>query len=289
MRSGSPGPASGSAWDPSSLLTAALLAAFLLSQYGSALFVPFINDDYIFLDKTRGASFGSLWAPRALAFHWYRPWSRELHYWTLQRVFGARELPFHVASFAIALGVLLGYDALVRRLAGRTTAAVAVAGVAALAAWGVPMVWVAGVQDLWMLAFAVVFLLAVVRGSRAGATVALTLGLLSKETAAVLPALAAAGRMLVARDTPRAALRWITPLLVVVAAWAIFHPVLGGRWWWHPIADPLEPGVHRPVLEVAGRTALVPFNLDAGVAPEHGWGGALVRATLGAILSPLWC
>ena len=57
------------------------LGLFLASAYADAWSIPFINDDYIFLDKTRGASFLSLWAPKALAFHWYRPWSRELHYW----------------------------------------------------------------------------------------------------------------------------------------------------------------------------------------------------------------
>ena len=36
---------------------AVLLVAFLLTQYGYAWRVPFINDDFVFLDVTRGASF----------------------------------------------------------------------------------------------------------------------------------------------------------------------------------------------------------------------------------------
>src|SRR5436309_16108426 len=78
---------------------AAALVVVLATQYLYALAVPFINDDYVFLDKTRTAPFLSLWGFRALAFNWYRPWSRELHYWTLQRIFGERELPFHLASW----------------------------------------------------------------------------------------------------------------------------------------------------------------------------------------------
>ena len=124
---------------------------FLGTQYGYALRIPFINDDYIFLDRVRAASFASLWRLDRPLFHWYRPWSRELHYWTLQHVFGTRELPFHLVSWALALAVLGGAFVLFRRIAGGAAAAIAVAGVASLAAWGVPMVWIAGVQDLWML------------------------------------------------------------------------------------------------------------------------------------------
>src|SRR5258706_12720142 len=112
----------------------ALLALFVASQYGAALRVPFINDDFIFLDKTRTASFKSLWEPSSLAFHWYRPWSRELHYWIVQRMFGARELPFHLASLILALAGLMGYFVVVRRLAGARVAAVPPPGCAALAA-----------------------------------------------------------------------------------------------------------------------------------------------------------
>jgi hypothetical protein len=262
---------------------ALLLGLFLLSQYGYALRVPFINDDYIFLDKTRGASFGSLWEPRELAFHWYRPWSRELHYWSLQRLFGAQELPFHLASWGLALAVLVSYFLLARRIIGQAAAAVATAGVAALAAWAVPLVWIAGVQDLWLLLFALAFLHAWVAGGRALAAVFLALALLSKESAAVLPALATAYGLIVERRRVTDALRatWLTWLMV--AAWATFHPVLGGRLW-RPLADPPPPGLHPPVLEVALRTLGVPFNLDAAPAPENGWPSVLVVAAIGAVL-----
>ena len=259
------------------------LTLFFVSQYAGAWSVPFINDDYIFLDKTRVASFFSLWKPEALAFHWYRPWSRELHYWTLQHVFGTRELPFHLVSWALALAVLGGAFVLFRRIAGGAAAAIAVAGVASLAAWGVPMVWIAGVQDLWMLAFTMAFLLAVNAGSRVAACVALTLALLSKEAAVVLPVLALAYRHFIDRRPLGEALRWIWPMAVLIAAWAAFHPVLGGRLW-RPIADPLEPGLHPPLFLVAARTLAVPFNLDALPRPERPWSWVVARALPGVIL-----
>jgi hypothetical protein len=259
-----------------------LLAAFFATQYVGAWSVPFINDDYVFLDKTRNASFLSLWKLEALAFHWYRPWSRELHYWTLQRLFGARELPFHLASWALALAILGGAYALFRRFTGSAAAAIAIAGIASLAAWGVPLVWIAGVQDLWMLAFAVLFLHAVARGARGWAAAALVLALLSKEAAAVLPALAVAHRRLIERRPLRDALAWSAPLAGIVAFWALVHPVLGGRLW-RPFQDPLEPGLHSTVASLAWRTVAVPLNVDAVAAPEHAWGAASLRALPGVL------
>src|SRR5436853_7860177 len=91
---------------PSAAGVMVLLAAALVAHWAHALRVPFINDDYVFLDKVRDRSFGALWETRELTFGWWRPISRELHYWSLQHGFGARELPFHVASLLLAFGVL---------------------------------------------------------------------------------------------------------------------------------------------------------------------------------------
>lgn len=264
------------------------LTIFLASQYAGAWSVPFINDDYIFLDKTRFASFLSLWGPEALAFHWYRPWSRELHYWALQHLFGTRELPFHLVSWTLALAVLAGAYLLFRRLAGTAAATIAVSGLASLAAWAVPMVWVAGVQDLWMLVFAVAFLLAVTSNARIAACAALALALLSKEAAAVLPAIALAYLRFIERRSFKESVRWIWPMAAIVAAWATFHPALGGRLW-RPIVDPLQPGLHPPLALVAARTLAVPFNLDSLPRPERPWSWILARAVPGMIaLAVLW-
>lgn len=260
-----------------------MLALFVASQYGDALHIPFINDDFIFLDKTRAASFASLWEPAGLAFHWYRPWSREFHYWVLQRLFGARELPFHLASLMLALAVLTGYFVVVRRLAGARVAAVATAGWAALAAWAVPMLWVAGVQDLWMLAFAMLVLLAAAAGARWVTAGALVMALLSKETAAILPVVVVAFEVLVNRRRVADALRRSAPLWVVAAAWAFFHPLLGGRLW-RPLAIAAESAAPASGWGNAGRTLAMPFNLDQWPAPEGGWLLPLLRGTIGAAL-----
>ena len=167
-----------------------LAVLFVATQYPGVLTVPFVGDDYFTLDKTRDAPLAVVWAPQALVSHFYRPWSRELHYWVLQRLFGLQVEPYHAVSVALWAGIVALYFALVRRLAGGRVAALATAAGMALAGWGVLVVWVQGAQDLWMMLFALACLHAVARGRAAWACVALLLALLSKETAALLPVLA---------------------------------------------------------------------------------------------------
>src|SRR5881275_3383021 len=157
-----------------------LLAVLAALQHARALGAPFFSDDYIFFDKLRGAPFGAVWAPQNLAYHWYRPWSRELHYWTFLHLFGVRPLPYHLASFALWLATMGLYFSFASRVAGRVAAAIATCGVASLAAWGVLLEWAPGVQDLWMLGLSLASLNAFARRRLTWASVALTLALLSK-------------------------------------------------------------------------------------------------------------
>jgi hypothetical protein len=259
------------------------LLAFLASQYAAALTVPFINDDYIFLDKTRASGFLALWRFEDLSFHWYRPWSRELHYWTLQRLFGARETPYHLASFTLWLAVMVAFWALLRRLAGPRTAAVATAGMASLAAWGVPLSWIASVQELWMLLFALLTLHAWAAGRRVLATVTLGLALISKEMAAVLAPMLVMYAWIVEGRRPPDAVRRALPPIVVTGLWALVHPVLGGRLW-HPLSGPLESGVTQQGFATLLRAIPVAVNLDIVPSPEHGWAAALVPGVAGALI-----
>lgn len=259
------------------------LLAFLVSQYAAALTIPFINDDFIFLDKTRTAGFLTLWRFEDLSFHWYRPWSRELHFWTLQRLFGAREMPFHLVSFALWLGVMVAFWALVRRLAGTRAAAVATAGMASLAAWGVPLSWIASAQELWMLLFALLTLHAWAAGRRGWATAALALALLSKESAAVLAPMLVAYAWMVEGRRPLEALRRALPPLAVTGVWALVHPLLGGRLW-QPLSDPSQTDVASQALTRLLRALPVAINVDSAPRPEHGWAAALAPGVVGALI-----
>jgi hypothetical protein len=267
---------------PSAWAALAILALFVVLQHGGALGAPFFSDDYFFLDKLRGASLLDVFAPRDLAYHWYRPWSRELHFWVLSRLFGPHPLPFHVACFALWLTAMGLYFAFVDRLAGRAVAAIATAAAAAMAAWIVPIEWGPGAQDLWMLVFTLLALHAHARGRAGWASAALALALLSKETAAVTPAIAFAYSIAIERRTPRAALARCAPLLALTAVWAALHPALGGRLWW-PHRFAALPAVRTAPLVSAAKSLLALVNLDLPPAPAIGWRLALVIAVPGAL------
>jgi len=265
------------------IISLAFLATFVLAQHGRALLAPFHADDLLFLKKTWHAPIRVVWEPRELAFHYYRPWSRELHYWVIQRLFGASELPFHFVSFGLWLAILGLYIALVRRIAGMPAAAIAAAGIATLASWSVLLTWVAGVQDLWMLAFALASLLALSVGRMAWSTLFCALALLSKETAAVLPIVAVSYGVAVDRCPVSGALRRTAPMWLLTVAWAAFHPLLGGRLW-HPIAEPPIRGLHSSLLLIVSRTLLSLLNLDEQPKPRFGWVIAL-QGSVGGIVS----
>ncbi len=248
-----------------------LLGLFLFARFGDAFRMPFLNDDYVFLDHVAGKGFASLWGFRELAFHWWRPWSREFHYWWLQRAFGPVEWPFHAMSLALSCGVLAAFWALARRLAGAPAAAIAVAGAATLPGWGLLMLWAAGAQDLWMLLLSLVALLAW-RADRIGvAAVVYALALASKETAAPLVLLFLAHDRWVARKAwPDTVIR-MAPAVLVMLAWGFAHPMVLGRLWAHaPLPSEPSPAAVAP-WTVALRSALSVFSLDVMPSPDGGW------------------
>ena len=191
------------------LLPALLLLIHPITQYAAAWRTSFVNEDWAFVDLARGRSLPSLLTdPTLYAGPWLRPWSQGVHYWALQGLFGTRVEAWHVVSTLLGAMSLVLYFEFVRRSAGLAEAGVASACVAALAAWGVPMTWIAGVQDLWMLAFGLATLHLWSRDRRGWAAVTLALGLLSKETAVVLPALVVSHDVFLRRRTlPRALAR----------------------------------------------------------------------------------
>ena len=273
---------------PLTAFVLALLALYLATQYPYTLHLPFAGDDFVFLDRTRNASFLSLWKTseggyNVLAWHYYRPISRELHYWVLTRAFGMWEPPFHLASMILVAIVGTLYFVLVRGIAGTAVAAVATAAVMALAAWGVLVVWAAGSQDLWMMAFAVATLLALARGRPRLAWIGLALALLSKETAATLPAIALAYLLAIERRTWRDALSRTSGLWIMVTVWAAFHPLLGGQLR-HPIHEPTLPGLRHSVGWILGHSLLAVVNLESWPRPAVGWPVALGTGLVGALI-----
>lgn len=267
----------------------ALLAAFLL-RWGDALQLPFINDDFLFLDRTRVATLPALWGFDHLAFHWWRPWSREMHYWAVQHLAGADPAVFHAVNAALWIGVLGAFWALVRRSAGASAAAWALAAAAAMSAWGLPLLWVAGVQDLWMLFASLLALHAWASDRRTLAVAAYAVALLSKETAALLPALLFAWDVVVARRSVREALGRLLPLVVVAGVWALLHPRLGGQLWQGVVLEHVEDDSRLSAARVLLRAVGVAFSLDHWAPVGMDWRRALGTGLTAAVplLTLLW-
>jgi len=260
-----------------------LLSVYLLHTYGHAFRLAFVNDDYLFLEKVRHAPLWRLWLPKDLIFDWYRPWSRETHYWILHHLAGLDESIFHGASFALALGVLLTYFLLARSLVGPGAAAVATGAVASLSLWSTPVMWVAGAQDLWMLLFGLLFLQAVVVDRAWLAYVPLSLSLVSKETAAILPAIASAFVWIVRGRPLRSSIARTSGFWAVTGLWAFLHPTLRGRLL-GSVGHTIETE-HRPSAAfLLLKTVLAQANLQGGFAPEAGWMHVVLRGAIGGLI-----
>jgi len=269
------------------------LIFFLLTQYWRAWSVPFVGDDFVILDRVSGASFWDLWRTKGpMLFGWYRPVSRELHYWIMQRLAGNHETAFHLVSLALWVSILCLLHRYLHTLVGSRVAAIAVAGAACLSVWGGPLIWIAGVQDLWMLLFGLAYLLASLSRRPRLAALWLSLAVLSKESAAVFVAVAIAADVSVNRLDLRKALRNQIPSILVLAGWALIHPTLfarvSGRY-----ASSAETSPRPGLGWMVSRTLLAVFDLDTWPSPESGWGGAFLLGAVAAIpllviLLPEW-
>lgn len=242
-------------------LIGAALSAFALCAYGPAITAPFVGDDYVFLDEVRDARFVDLWSLKNTAFGWYRPWSREFHFWTLQLIMGAHPAPFRIASLVLWIVALSLFFVVVSLLSTQRTALVATLGLAASAMWGGPLLWISGSQDLWMLVFALLSMVLYLRRRRFTSLVAYVGALLSKETGAVIPLVQFACDVIVIRTGLRRATRNVLPSIIISTAWLLFHPTLLKRL---AVPAPLTVGVTpRPELQmVLWKTLLTAVNGD---------------------------
>lgn len=262
---------------------AVALAAFLAVQYWASLSTPFIGDDYLILDKVQHLSFVGVWLPQALLFHWWRPWSREFHFWVLYRLFGLQVQYWHAVSSLLWLAALTCYFVVARRLTNGRIAALATTGIAALAAWGAPLTWIAGVQELWMLLFVMLTLWACLAGRTAWATVPFLLALLSKETAAGIPLVVLVWERMAPGGSWSRALRRTAPLWAILVAWAAVHPMLYARLT-RPEIGAAERLYRPSEAVVLAKTALMHLNLEEWPAPAPSpwhvarwpWAGAVV-------------
>jgi hypothetical protein len=261
-----------------------VLVLFAIAAYGPRLGLAFVGDDYVFLAKTRWASFARLWSPAtSVDFGWYRPWARELHFWALQHLAGSSAVAFRVVNVALWTSALCLYAAIVARLASRWVAAVATLGVATLAFWGTPLLWVSGSQDLWMLVFVLLSFLLVIADRPVLALPCFALGLLSKETAGVLPAILCAYFLIVRRDSWAQTIRATAAFWITLLVWATIHPTLRHRLFGGPAGTAeLE---HRPTWSsIVWKSVATGLNLDRLPHPQEVDAGVVFRVIVTVIL-----
>ncbi len=235
-------------WPP--LWLAMTLVLFGALAYAPTVQVQFIGDDYVFLDRVRGMDFWQLWSRTHTDFGWYRPWSREFHFWVLTLAFGPTELPFRVASLVLWFAMLAIYRAVLAHDAGTSRADIATLGVVSLSLWGASLTWISGVQDLWMLVFSMVALRLDQSRHWRWSVVPYVLSLLSKETAAMLPLIVLARARLVSGLSWRDTARRVVPLAVLTLAWLVAHPTL------------LHRVSHTEIQLATGDAPLSPFQVS---------------------------
>lgn len=259
------------------------LAGFAFVAYGPDLTLPFVGDDFVFVDETMHAPFRSIWSRSNGAFRWYRPWSRECHFWMIQHLAGPSPLAFRLVGLALWFAALALYMRLLGKFMDRRSAWVAVIAAAALAFWGTPLLWISGSQDLWLLVWGLAFLVLVAEGRSVAAVPVLALALLSKETAAILPVVAAAYLSLICRAPWRAILSRTIPFVLVTGLWAWWHPYLYARLA-HPLPSDAEALTRPSQSVIAVKNLLASLNLSLIPRPFEVSIADVLRTLLSAAL-----
>src|SRR5688572_16356465 len=79
----------------------ALLVLLALARYGWAIDVSFINDDFLFLERARTASFLDNWNFQDALGNVYRPLTRNLYFWLGCRLLGRDPAPYHWVNLTL--------------------------------------------------------------------------------------------------------------------------------------------------------------------------------------------
>jgi hypothetical protein len=201
------------------------LCAALISLYGTALRVGFLNDDYLLLEASRGRPLVATLGALGPLGNFFRPVSRQLYFGALASLFGDRPLAFHLANFALFLVSLALLADLLRAWLPRPGVLAGLLYFAVLPLQRVNLTWISCSQDLLALAFALGSVALFRRGRPGWAALAYLIACFCKESALPLPlALLALRRLEPApepgAERPRPA-RWLPPFAAAAGAWLL--------------------------------------------------------------------
>ncbi len=243
---------------------ALLLAIGLLLLYARPLASGFLNDDHLFLEQARTQPLLESLTRLDPLGNYVRPVSRQLWFAALGPIHGGDPRVFHAASAAV-FGISLALLAdLLAAFAPPMGVLAGIAYLALLPPTRVLLTWISCSQDLLALMFALAALACFRRRRDGWAAALFALAVFSKESALPLPVVAMAWARLVERESWRAALRRVTPMLAMIAAWALATVVLRSA------AAHLTPTLaFTPVNFAAG--CLHALQTLLGLDAPHGW------------------
>ena len=247
----------------------ALFLAGLAALYSGALSTGFINDDYLFLEAVRRHGWlESILHPAGLG-NYFRPLSREIWFGVVGLLTGGEPLLFHVAQFAVFVGVLVLLADLLGVFAPARERVVAPAALAGLLVFAllplqfVNLAWVSCSQDLLALLGVLGSLALYRRGRTAFAVLAYAAATLCKESALPLPGVLLLWSVLIDRVSARRALVRVLPFALALVPWA------AGETWLRQTSASTTPLVFAPGALVAAFAHLL--QTLAGVEHASGW------------------
>ncbi|MFI5371932.1 MAG: hypothetical protein ACHQ52_10270 [Candidatus Eisenbacteria bacterium] len=206
-----------------------LLATGLALLYAGALGTGFLNDDHLFLEQARTRPLGASLTTLGPLGNYVRPVSRQLWFAVLTPMAGGNPRVFHAADALVFAGALALLADLLAVFAPPIGVLAGVVYLALLPSTRVLLMWVSCSQDLLALLFTLAAL-ACFRRHRDGWAVALhLLAVFSKEAALPFPVAALAWARLVDREPWPRALRRVTPMTAVTAAWVVATLVIRAR------------------------------------------------------------
>jgi len=198
-------------------------ALFLVAFYWRALNAWFYQDDFGWLHLGLGPhpmafSAKLLFAPKAHGN--IRPWSENLFFWGLGRVFGMNPLPFHIVIFGTVIASLVLLFAIVHRLTGSMLAA----GAAQLFWIANPnfspsLAWASICNETQYVFFILLALWLFMDGRYWLQIIVFVLALGSQETAVMYPCIASLWALVYDRTRFRLTL----PLYAISASFTAFH------------------------------------------------------------------